>query len=156
MAIVLATPVAIAYVLSGLAPAMGWKLRTVSYFPMVHGEVPAAIMGIAKQTIPTGAILGVVIGTVVGLWTLLARRRPRLVGWLVVGLLLSCVIGSVHVDAFGRVIDFVVQARLEGVNRFVANWNLYLEIAAAMGATAGTFVGAVGACCAVRIGSHGR
>jgi hypothetical protein len=152
MAIVLATPVGIASVLSGLAPAVGWKLRRLSYFPLGGGEVSTVILGIARQTIPTGAILGVVIGTLAGLLTLLASRRPRLVGWLVGGLLLSCVIGSVHIDAFGRVIDFVLRMRLEGVNRLVVSWTIAIELAATMGATAGALVGAVVACWTVRIG----
>lgn len=105
---------------------------------------------------PTGAILGSGIGTFVGLMILLARRRPQLVGWFVVALLLSCVVGFVHVVAFDRVVNFVVKTRLEGVNSLMVSWTIRSEIASAIGATAGAFVGAVVAYGAVRLSEGSR
>jgi hypothetical protein len=125
-------------------------LTATGFFGMAYFR-STVILGIAKQTMPTGAMLGVVIGTVAGLLILLGHRRPRPVGWVVVGLLLASVIGSVRIDAFGRVIDFVLRTRLEGVNRLVVSWTISFELAAAMGATAGALVGAIGACWAVRV-----
>ena len=134
---------------------MSWNVQALNFFPY-RGNVSTAVLGIARQTIPTGAILGTGIGTFVGLMILLARRRPQLVGWLVVGLLLSCVVGFVHVVAFDRVVDFVVKTRMEGVNSLMVSWTIRSEIASAIGATAGAFVGAVVVYGAVRLSEGSR
>jgi hypothetical protein len=155
MVLLMATPVGIAWVLSWLAPTWSWNFRTLDFFPY-RGHFSTAVLGIARQTIPTGAVLGAGIGSIVGLLTLLSRRQPRLVGWFVVGLLLACVIGFVHVIAFDRVVDFVVKTRLQGVNSLMVSWTIRFELAAAIGATAGASVGAVVACGAVRLGERRR
>ncbi len=124
MAILMATPVGVAGVLIWLAPTMSGSLKRLDYFPHYGGHIPTAVLGIARQTIPTGVILGAGIGAFVGLLILLARHRPRLVGWFVVGLLLSCVVGSAHIVAFDRVVDFVVKTRLEGVNSLRVSWTI--------------------------------
>jgi hypothetical protein len=145
-AILLIMPVGIAWILSLPALLMRWGI----------GPTPTAILEYARQAIPTGSILGVGTGAVVGVLMLLARRWPRLVLCFVAGLLLSCVIGSTHTIAFDRVVEFVVQTRQEGKNRFVANWTLGLELATAMGATAGAFVGAVVVYGAARLSDRSR
>ncbi len=155
IAVLMVTPVGVAWALSWLAPTLSWNLPTMDFYPD-RGQFPAALLGIVRQTIPSGAILGTVIGTVVGLMILLGRRRPRLVGWFVVGLLLSCIVGFVHVVVFDRVVDFVVKTRLEGVNSLMVPWTIRSEIASAIGATAGAFVGAVVAYGAVRLSERSR
>jgi hypothetical protein len=144
MMIVMATPVCAASALNWLAPTLSANLGGVDYLPEYRGHVPTAVLGIARMTIPMGVILGVGLGFTVGALILLARSRLRLlVRWVVAGLLLACVLGSVHVVAFDRVVDFVVMTRLNGLDRFHANWTMHVELASAIGATAGAFVGAV-------------
>jgi hypothetical protein len=155
MVILMAAPVGIAGALTWLAPTIG-NLNAVDYFPQYGGRIPTAVLGVARQTIPTGVILGAGIGAIAGLSILLARHRPRLVAWFVVGLLLACVIGSVHVAAFDRVVDLVVKTRLEGVNSLMVSWTIRSELASAIGATAGAFVGAVVAYGAVRLSDRSR
>jgi hypothetical protein len=161
MVILIAAPVGIAGALTWLAPTIG-SLNAVDYFPAVDylpqygGRIPAAVLGVARQTIPTGVILGAGIGAIAGVSILLARHRPRLVAWSVVGLLLLCVIGSVHVAAFDRVVDLVMKTRLEGVNRLMVSWTIRSELASAIGATAGAFVGAVVAYGAARLSDRSQ
>ena len=88
MAILVATPVGIAGALSWLAPTLNGNLPRIDYFPDYRGHLPTAVLGIVRQTIPTGVILGAGIGAIAGLSILVARHRPRLVAWFVVGLLL--------------------------------------------------------------------
>jgi hypothetical protein len=157
MMIFMATPVCTASVLNWLAPTLSANLGGVDYLPAKYrGHLPTAVLGIARMTIPTGVILGVGLGFTVGVLILLARARLRLVRWVVAGLLLACVLGSVHVVAFDRVVDFVVKTRLNGVDRFQASWTMRLEVAAAIGATAGAFVGAVVAYGAVGLSDRSR
>jgi hypothetical protein len=156
MAILIATPVALAAALTWLAPTRGASLLTVDYLPAYRGHIPTAVLGIARQTIPTGAMLGVSTGALAGLLIFLARSRPRLVRWVVLGLLLACIMSFAHIAAFDRVVDFVVKTRLEGVNRLRANGTMRLELASAIGATAGAFVGAVVAYGAVRLSERSR
>jgi hypothetical protein len=151
MAILLAMPVAVACVLSWLAPVMGWPLMTVSGFPRYRGVITAAVWETAKLTFPSGVILGALTGAVAGVLLVLARRWPRLVGLLVVGLLLACVVNSIHIETFGRATDFLVKARLSGVNRLVFSWHADFELSSALGATAGAVVGAIAASGAVRL-----
>jgi hypothetical protein len=151
MAILLAMPVAVAGALSWLAPAMGWTMMSVSGFPRYRGVITAAVWETAKLTFPSGVILGVLAGAVAGVLLVLARRWPRLVGLLMVGLLLACVSKSFHIDAFGRATDLLVKARLSGVNRLVYSWNVGFEFSSALGATAGAVVGAIAASGAVRL-----
>jgi hypothetical protein len=155
MATLMFSPVAIAWALSWLAPSTTWNLQRVDFFPY-GGHVTTAVLGIARQTVPTGAVVGASFGTIVGLLILLVRHRPRLARCLVVALLLACVIGSVHVVAFDHVVDFVVKTRLAGVNHLRVSWTIRLELASAIGATAGAFVGAVGAYGAVRLRDGSR
>jgi hypothetical protein len=151
MAILVAMPVAVAGVLSWLAPAMGWTLMRISGFPRSRGHLPTAVWETAKLTFPSGAILGAAVGAVAGVLLLLARRWPRLVGSLVISLLLACVFSSFHIEAFGRVTDLLVKVRLIGVHRLVYSWNIGFELSSALGATAGAVVGAIGASGAVRM-----
>jgi hypothetical protein len=155
MIVLMAAPVGIAGALTWLAPTIG-TLTRVDYFLQYGGHIPTAVLGIARQTIPTGVILGAGIGAIAGFSILLARHRPRLIAWCVVGLLLTCVIGSVHVAAFDRVVDLVMKTRLEGVNSLLVSWSIRSELASAIGATAGAFVGAVGAYGAVRLNERSR
>jgi hypothetical protein len=150
MALLIATPVGLAWAVPWLAPTLSWNLQTANFFPY-RGQWPTAVLGIARQTIPAGAILSTCMGTIAGLVIRLGRRLPRLVGWFVMGFLLSCVVGFVHVVAFDRVVDFVVKTRLEGVNNLRVSWTIRFELASAIGATAGAFVGAVVAYGAVRL-----
>jgi hypothetical protein len=149
-------PVGTAGALTWLAPMTSVNRQTVRYFPRYSGQIPAAVLGISSQTIPTGAILGAGIGVISGLAILLARRWPRLVGWFLAVLFVSCVIGSVHIIAFDRVVDFVVQSGLEGVHRLMVPWTVRLELPTAIGATAGAFVGAVVPYVAVRLSDGTR
>jgi hypothetical protein len=148
--ITLAVPVFVAWAASHLMPVVGWAPK-VSYLSRFSGQPATAILETAKQTVLTGVILGVAIGLIAGLLILLARRMPRLVGWLAVGLLLACVSNSVHIVAFDQVSDLVLKARLGGMNRLMYSWTIQSELPAAIGATAGAVVGAVAACGAVRL-----
>jgi hypothetical protein len=151
MTITLAAPVIVAWSVSLLMPVVGRAPRRVSYLPRFGGQPTTAILEIAKQTVLTGVIVGVAIGLIAGLLILLARRMPRPVRWLVVGLLLASVSNSVHIVAFDQVSDLVLKARLGGMNRLTYSWTIQSELPAAIGATAGAFVGAVAACGAVRL-----
>jgi hypothetical protein len=142
MAILMAAPVGTAGVLTWLAPAMSASIPTSNNNPVYWGRLPAIVLGVSGQTIPTGAILGAGIGVISGLSIVLGRRWPRLVGWLLVALFVFCVIGSVHIVAFDGVVDFVVQTRLEGLRPLAASWGIRHELPSAIGATAGAFVGA--------------
>ena len=82
MAILMAAPVGMAGALTWLAPTMGGSLRRLTISPHYRGHIPTAVLGIARQTIPTGVILGAGFGAIVGLSILLARHRPRLVRWV--------------------------------------------------------------------------
>jgi hypothetical protein len=156
MMILITMPVCTASALNWLAPTLSANLGGVDYLPEYRGHVPTAVLGIARVTIPTGVILGVGLGFTLGVLILLARARLGLVRWVVAGLLLACVLGSVHVVAFDRVVDFVVKTRLNGMDRFQASWTMRLELAAAIGATAGAFVGAVVAFGAVGLSDRSR
>ena len=156
MTILMTAPVGVAVALDELAAALSWKLPRVDYFPDYAGQIPTAVLGIARQTIPTGAILGTGVGAIVGLSVSLARYRPRLVRWVMVGLLLACVFGSAHIVAFDRVVDFVVKSRLEGLPSLKVAWTIRSELASAIGASAGAFVGAVVASAAVRLCERSR
>jgi hypothetical protein len=129
MAALMFDSVAIAWAFSWLAPGTSWNLQTVDFFPYGR-HVPTVVLGIARQTIPTGAIVGASFGFLVGLSILLVRNRPRLARCLVAALLLACVIGSVHVVAFDHVVDFIVKTRLAGVN-VLKNYNIPLPKATA-------------------------
>jgi hypothetical protein len=155
MAALMFGPVAIAWAFSWLAPGTSWNLQTVDFFPYGR-HVPTVVLGVARQTIPTGAIVGASFGFLVGLSILLVRNRPRLARCLVVALLIACVIGSIHVVAFDHVVDFVVKTRLAGVNHLRVSWIIRMELASAIGATAGAFVGAVVAYGAVRLSDGSR
>lgn len=72
MVLLMATPIGIAWILSWLAPTLSWNVQALNFFPY-RGNVSAAVLGIARQTIPTGAVLGTALGTFVGLMILLAR-----------------------------------------------------------------------------------
>lgn len=156
MVILVTAPVCVAGALAWLAPTLSGSLQSIEYFPNYRGDVPAAVLGIARQTSPTGVLLGAGFGAVIGLSIIVVRHRPRLLRWAVAGLLLSCVVGSAHIGAFDRVVDFVVQTRLSGVNRLVVAWTIRFELASAIGATAGAFVGAIVACGAVRLSDRNR
>jgi hypothetical protein len=156
MAILIAVPIGTAEAIIWLAPTMNVKLRTASYFARYGGRIPVAIIEVSRETIPMGAILGAGIGLIGGLSIVLCRRFPRLVGWFLVVLLVSCVIGSVHITAFDRVVDFEMNGGLEGVHRLLVPWGSGAELPTAIGAAAGAFVGAVAACWAVHIRSRGR
>jgi hypothetical protein len=156
MAILMTAPVSLAGAIVWLAPTLCGSLPTTEYFPYYRGNVPMAILGIARLTIPTGVLLGAGFGLVIGLSIVVVRHWPRLLRWTVAGLLLSCIAGSAHIGAFDRVVDFVVHTRLSGVNRFEVSWTIRLELAAAIGATAGAFVGAIVACAAVRLSDRSR
>lgn len=134
---------------------MTWNLETFNFYPY-RGQFPTAALGIAMQTIPTGAILGAGVGAIIGFSILLARHRPRLAQWFVVGLLICCVVSSAYIVAFDRVVDFVVKTRLEGVDRLMVSWTIRLELASAIGTVAGALVGAVVAYGAVRLSDRGR
>lgn len=152
--ILIVPPIGASYLIFWLVPTLGQELlqmRTIAFLSFRQAHLSAALE-IARLTIPTATILGILMGAVAGIVLLLASRWPRLVGWLVAGLLLGCVVGSVHIDAFGRMTDFVVKTRLHGANRLEYAWFMTCELLSAMGATAGAVVGAVIACGAVRIG----
>jgi hypothetical protein len=156
MASLVTVPVCLAGALIWLAPTLSGSLSTTEYFPHYRGHVPSAVLGIARQTIPTGVLLGAVFGSMIGLSIIVVRHRPRLLRWAVAGLLLSCFFGSAHIGAFDRIVDFVVNTRLSGVNRLVVAWTIRFELASAIGATAGACVGAVVACGAVRLSDRSR
>ncbi len=143
--ILIVTPISGAYVLFWMVPTQGQFLLSMSLrdFLSFRRQLLDSAREIAHLTVPTGAILGIMIGGIAGFLLLLAGRRPRFAGGLVLGLLLACVIGSVHIDAFRRVTDFVVRARLQGANRLQYAWYMTEELGSAMGATAGAVVGAV-------------
>jgi hypothetical protein len=151
MAILMIASVGAAGGVFWLAPTMSGSLQTIHYFQDYRGNIPAAVLGVSMHTMPTGAILGAGIGVISGLLILLGRHWPRLVGSFLIVLLVSCVIGSVHIITFDRVVDFVVQSGLEGVHRLMVPWSIRLELPTAIGATAGAFVGAVVAYGAVRL-----
>jgi hypothetical protein len=153
MLILMLTPIGGAYALFWLAPTPGQYLpgTSVPDFLSLRRELTESAFEIAKLTIPTATVLGIMIGAVAGLLLVLASRRPQFAGWLVVGLLLACVIGSVHIDAFRRVTDVVVKARMNGSNSIEYAWFMTGELVSAMGATAGAVVGAVISCGAVRM-----
>jgi hypothetical protein len=146
--ILIAIPAGVAYMLLWLAPSRGQSLLGMSYpdFLQFRQQVLVATWELARLTAPTGTILGIGIGTIAGLLFLVARRWPRLIGWLVVGLMLGCVSSSVHVIAFGRVTELVLKARLEGVHGVMYAWAFGSELHSAIGAITGAVVGAVGAC----------
>jgi hypothetical protein len=156
MAILVAAPVGIAGALSWLAPTLSGNLPRVDYFPNYRGHIPTAVLGIARQTFPTGAILGASVGAILGLSTFLARDRPRLFRWVILGLLLCCVVGSTHIMAFDRIVDFVVKTRMDGATSLMVAWTIGSELASAIGACAGALVGAVIASAAMRLGDGGR
>jgi hypothetical protein len=156
MAIVVAAPVCLAGALTWLAPTLTGSLPRIEQFPHYGHQVPTIIPGIARQTIPTAVLLGAGFGAVIGLSIIVARHRPRLLRWAVAGLLLSCVVGSAHIGAFDRFVDFVVNTRLSGVNPLMVSWTIRLELASAIGATAGAIFGAIVACGAVRLSDRSR
>jgi hypothetical protein len=143
IAILMAAPVGTAGALTWLAPTMGGNIQAAGYFPQYRGRIPAAVLGVSMQTIPIAAILGAGIGAISGLSIVLGRCWSRLVGWFLVLLFVSCIIGSMHIIVFDRVVDLLVQ-------------NITFELPAAIGATAGAVVGAVVASGAVRLSDGSR
>lgn len=150
--ILITAPIVASYVLLWLVPTLSQNLlqMTPGDFLSYRQAHLSDALRIAELTVPTGAILGIVVGAIAGVLLILAGRWPRLIGWLLVGLLLGCVVGSVHIDAFGRVTDIVVKVRLHGANRLEYSWFMTHERLAAMGSIAGALVGATIACGVVR------
>lgn len=151
MLILIGGPIAVAAVLPWLASQLGWTLPRIVYFPRARGQVSAVIWEIAKLTYPSGAILGAAAGATGGLLLLMTRRWPRLVGALMIGVLLACITASTHIEAFGRLTDYLVNVRLGGVHRLVYSWAVGEELSSAMGAITGAAVGAIAAAVAVRL-----
>ena len=159
ISILIVTPVAAAYALFWLAPTMGQYLLEMKPrgFLSYRRDILGSAREIAGFAVPAGTVLGILVGAIAGLLLVLARRWPRFVGGLVVGLLLACAIASVHINLFDVVIDFVVQTRLHGIDRAYHAWLMTSEVASAVGATAGAVVGAVISCwAAVRMDVRSR
>jgi hypothetical protein len=108
--------------------------------------------GIATDLLRTwgriGSGLGLVTGVVAGLLMRLARRRPGLASGLAAGLLLG--IGALSGAASGLITDLVLEARLEHGNWKVSSIRQD-ELSAAIGAVAGSIVGALAAYIARRV-----
>ena len=150
---VLVAPLSASYLLFWLVPTFTQELMQMNAVDLQsfrRANLRAAL-DLAGVTAPTGVILGSVIGTGAGLLLVLAGRRPRLVGWLLAGLLLSCVASYIQIDIFRGLTDFVVQTRLRNANRLEYAWYMKHKLASAMGATAGALVGSTVAWLALRI-----
>lgn len=153
MPVPIVAPIGGAYALFWLAPTLGQYLLGIGArdFLSFRRGLPQLALEIAKLTIPTGTVLGLMIGAIAGLLLVLASRWPRFFGWLVVGLLLACVISSVHINAFGRVTNLVVKVRMNGSSDIENAIFMTAQLVSAMGAIAGAVVGAVISCRAVRM-----
>ena len=158
IAVLIAAPIGAAYAALWLTPAFGQYLLGMKPrgFLSYRRDILESAMKIAGFAVPAGIVLGILVGAIAGVLLVLAGRWPRFVGGLVVGLLLACAIGSVHINIFDVVIDFVVETRLRGDNRFGYAWLMAGERASAIGATAGAVVGAVISCWAVQMDVRSR
>jgi hypothetical protein len=147
-----------AYALFGLVPGFGRYLLAMSVrdFVSFRRELLTSAVETFEAAVPNGMALGIAVGITAGILIVLARRWPRIVGGLMVGLLLACVVGSSHIGAFRRVARSVAEARLHGANRFEYAWQITGELASAIGATSGAVVGAVMACAAARMADRSR
>ena len=107
------------------------------------------LLEFAWLTVPSGAVLGVVVGGMTGLVLLLAHRWPRFVRWFVIALLLTCAISFVHIKLFRYVTNLTVEYRLHGLKPGAYGWYSRYELTSAVGAIAGAVVGAIFSCTAV-------
>ncbi len=95
------------------------------------------------------ATLATAAGVVAGLLIRLGRGRPRLAGGLAASLLIG--IGASAGSAAGRIADHVLYVR-SGYGRWPTSSIQDVELASALGGVAGSIVGVVLACAAIRSG----
>jgi hypothetical protein len=138
-----------------LTPTIRQYLSGTSTRAFVRNNRPPLLDTFEEVTEPalsTGAFLGVAIGAIAGLLALVERRHRRLAAGLIIGLLLVCVVSSLHLDGFRQLTEWLMRWRLAGVKSSLLSWVMAKELASAMGATSGSVVGAALACVAARIG----
>src|SRR5262249_26214050 len=135
---------AFAMIAAGVAIWLFWMAGA----PAPTLRYPVSTGQITEAAIVAGLLLGVGVGLIAGLWILLARRWPRLVGWLAASVLVACVARYAHITAFDQVASYVIKTRLgreAGQGRlFYAAYRV--ELASAIGAGAGAVVGAAAVC----------
>jgi hypothetical protein len=121
---------AFAMAAAGVAVWLAWVFRP----PAPPFRQPISAGEIAEAAIVAGLLLGVGIGLIAGLVILLARRWPRLVGWLTAGILVVCVARYAHISVFDHIARQAMKAR---VGLFADR----VQLPAATGAGAGAIVG---------------
>jgi hypothetical protein len=114
-------------------------------------QLVAIVRDFARPRFPTALALGLAAGSVAGFLVRLGRRRRGLAMGLGVGLLVAVAASSSAVARLAA--DFVLDARKEGGNWAVSSLNP-IEVAGTIGAVAGSMIGALAACGAMR-GSRG-
>jgi hypothetical protein len=124
------------FILIGAAVSLSW---------LAVPRFPGAVFQVAEAAIVTGVFMGAGLGLIAGLLVLLARRWPRLIGWLVAGLLAACVARFVHISAFDSVIQYAMAFRIgRDPGAYFGAYRVFFP--ASLGACAGAVVGAAGAC----------
>jgi hypothetical protein len=127
-----------------LAPTLGQGLPGVGASQLLafQRNLLASPRMFIWQTVPTAVGLGVVIGSIAGLFLLMTARSPRLRRWLFAGVLVVCAVSTVHIGAFGSVTDLIVRYRLHGLSSLEHSWYMQAERASVLGAAVGAIVGA--------------
>ena len=133
-----------------LAPWTTWRFTGLGSqeFLMYRRMAEQIATDLVRTRGRLGVGLGLVTGMIAGLLMRLARRRPGLASGLASGLLLA--IGALAGAASGAVTDFVLEARLDHGNWKVSSIGTH-ELAGAIGAVAGSIVGALAAYVAPRL-----
>jgi hypothetical protein len=137
-----------ALTMAGLSFALPWPVPSLGRPGSGAASFPStplwrSIGRVAEAAIVAGVFMGVGLGLVAGLLILLARRWPRLIGWLMAGILVACVTRSAHIDAFDHVAQYAMTTRIGREPGFYPAARI--ELPSAMGACAGAVVGAAGA-----------
>jgi hypothetical protein len=120
-----------------------FTLRVISYRYLLfaRGFTLHVAPEIGTSWGPIAAVIGLVVGVIAGLVALLARYRPRLGVAVAVGLVLFFALGVGNQMIFGMATDLVLEWRQNhGRWRSVAHVSSW-ELASALGATTGSFVG---------------
>jgi hypothetical protein len=135
----------LAYVSLWVSP---WAVRSRingTSFVQLRQLVPLWGAEVLRFTLPLGALGGGVFGTVAGLLTAVARRKPRLAMGLALGLLLACATSPVQSSGFDLMILWGQIVRYR-----IISWGLtdplITATGAILGATAGALIASIAVC----------
>ncbi len=130
--------IVVAYTCLWLAPPLARSQMGYWEFVRLRQTMLHWATAIVRYQTPLGAVVGMLLGALAGLLTVLARRRPRIALGLLVGLLVAGASEPVQRLAFGFVLFWG-----QGVRWLVVSPGMTDPYVPASGATAGAIAGAI-------------